>query len=1141
MDPLGAALPSFRGVIRVANGFNLGTAWVQIAPSLKGVRTAVQQELNGVDVRSTASRWGGQLTSAVGGAFQTVGKVGVGALGAVGSVIAGMAVKGGIDRALNIENAQAKLKGLGHDSADVSAIMESALKSVKGTAYGLGDAATVAASMSAAGVKSGQEMQTVLTTVADTAQISGRSMSDIGAIFSSVAARGKLQGDDMLQLMSSGVPVLQFLSDQLGVTTADVSDMVSKGRIDFQTFQAAMQAGLGGAAQAAGDTFSGSLANVKAALSRLGESAATPVLEALRQVFVALAPAIDQGAAVLAPFITLLGDKLAAKTPTVVDGISSLVDRFSGLAEGAQSLVSGGGLSGASELLGGLSPIIGAASGAAGPLLSKIPLVGGAFSSLTGPVGLAIGAFTSMMRNSDSLRDSIGTAVPTIVETFQGMGPGIGDVLTTVGTTLGLLGDAAAPVVDLLTGALVPVLQEVPDVAGGIAGVFEGIAGVLADHTGIIYGVIGAYAAFKAIQLGTTMVSWVGGIAANTAAWVANKWALVASKTESLILYGMYAKDAVVNVAKATAGVAANTASWAVNKAGIVAHLAVLGAQKVAMGVSTAAQWAFNAAMNANPISIVVIAVGALVAALVAFFTKTELGQQIWQAFTTWLSTTWTWLKDTGTAIWQGLGTGISNVWTGIKTAASAAAQWVYDNTVGRFNQLKATALVVFALLGSGISTAWSNIKTTASNAANWVKDKALAAFHALRDSGITAFQNLKDGIDRAWSGLKKVAAVPVNFVIKSVYTDGLKALVENVAGKVGLHISLPTIRQIAFAQGGVMPGYSPGRDIHQFWSPTAGALALSGGEAIMRPEFTRAVGGPSGVAALNAAARRGQRFADGGVFGAVGSWFADRARGIGSFISDIVGSVTELITAPVRRIMAGVGAGVFGDIGKGGIETVLKQIPEFFKTNLPSAAGLVGAAMKAVAAGIPYVWGGSTSAGLDCSGLVYWAAQQLGLGWPRLTAAGYQSASVALQGKNAAPGDLLFWGTPAHHVAVYAGSGMMVEEPRPGLNARYTSIWGNPTYGRYAGKNSRIAAAEYDQGGWLQPGMTQVINNTGRPEPVLNPEQWAALRNDSSGPAVVNIYDVDGKLIATMRGEIMRELGSASRTSVQARLGVSS
>lgn len=81
------------------------------------------------------------------------------------------------------------------------------------------------------------------------------------------------------------------------------------------------------------------------------------------------------------------------------------------------------------------------------------------------------------------------------------------------------------------------------------------------------------------------------------------------------------------------------------------------------------------------------------------------------------------------------------------------------------------------------------------------------------------------------------------------------------------------------YASGGVLPGYTPGRDVHQFFSPTAGWLGLSGGEAIMVPEWTRAVGGPTAVAAMNKAARAGRTsggpgFADGGVFGAARGGF---------------------------------------------------------------------------------------------------------------------------------------------------------------------------------------------------------------------------------------------------------------------------
>lgn len=75
-------------------------------------------------------------------------------------------------------------------------------------------------------------------------------------------------------------------------------------------------------------------------------------------------------------------------------------------------------------------------------------------------------------------------------------------------------------------------------------------------------------------------------------------------------------------------------------------------------------------------------------------------------------------------------------------------------------------------------------------------------------------------------------------------------------------------------ADGGVLPGYSPGHDDHQFYSPTAGRLDLSGGEAIMRPEWTRAVGGPKVIDQMNRMAKYGGlSFAMGGVTPAPGQW----------------------------------------------------------------------------------------------------------------------------------------------------------------------------------------------------------------------------------------------------------------------------
>ena len=306
---------------------DIGVAYVHVEPSGKGFGKSIEGDIG--DAVSKASRKGSNtLISKIGGAFGKIGKVGTGAIATIAGGITALAAKGGFTRALNIENAQAKLKGLGHDSASVTEIMNDALASVKGTAFGLGDAATVAASLSASGVKEGGELTQVLKTVADTAQISGRSLTDIGTIFGSVAARGKLQGDDMLQLMSSGIPVLQMLGKHLNKTSAEVSDMVSDGKIDFQTFADAMKEGLGGAAQSAGTTFTGALANVKAALSRLGETAATPVLNGLRGLFNQAIPLIDAFTAAVKPTLEKVGAGLQKGLEQAIPTVTAFFDKL---------------------------------------------------------------------------------------------------------------------------------------------------------------------------------------------------------------------------------------------------------------------------------------------------------------------------------------------------------------------------------------------------------------------------------------------------------------------------------------------------------------------------------------------------------------------------------------------------------------------------------------------------------------------------------------------------------------------------------------------------------------------------------------------------------------------------------------------
>ena len=239
-------------------------------------------------------------------------------LGAVGGAVKGLlphitaatvattALTKGWSRLTAIEGAQATLTGLGNSVADVSAIMQDANTAVKGTAFGLGDAAKTASAAVAAGVKPGRELEQVLTTVADTAAITGDNISDMGLIFNSVLSKGKLQGDDLMQLQSRGLPVLQLVADQMGVTAQEASKMATEGQISFQVFEEALRNRVGGAAQSAGETVKGSLANVGAAVGRLGATVQGPLFSTLPAGLSAVTAAIDGVNSAVTPVVETL-------------------------------------------------------------------------------------------------------------------------------------------------------------------------------------------------------------------------------------------------------------------------------------------------------------------------------------------------------------------------------------------------------------------------------------------------------------------------------------------------------------------------------------------------------------------------------------------------------------------------------------------------------------------------------------------------------------------------------------------------------------------------------------------------------------------------------------------------------------------
>ena len=273
----------------------------------------------------------------------------------IANVTLGQIKSGGFSRALNIENARFRLQGLMDDTAKVEQVMTSALNAVRGTAYGLDEAAGAASVLAASNVPL-ENMEGVLKSIAGAAAMTGRGYSDIADIYATVASNGKLMTQQLRQFSAANLNVTALLMEKYHKTGAEVEEMVRKGQVSFEDFSDAMMTFSDQAAKA-NDTYSGSLANLKAALSRVGAMFYSNYhmgeykgyLENMRDIFVSLTGVIDSAAAALKPFALdvqklmtylsgnavklfdfLAGDSKNVTGPTA-DAVAGLIHLFNGL------------------------------------------------------------------------------------------------------------------------------------------------------------------------------------------------------------------------------------------------------------------------------------------------------------------------------------------------------------------------------------------------------------------------------------------------------------------------------------------------------------------------------------------------------------------------------------------------------------------------------------------------------------------------------------------------------------------------------------------------------------------------------------------------------------------------------------------
>ncbi|MGV8967190.1 MAG: hypothetical protein ACOH2F_13015 [Cellulomonas sp.] len=260
-------------------------------------------------------------------------------------------------------------------------------------------------------------------------------------------------------------------------------------------------------------------------------------------------------------------------------------------------------------------------------------------------------------------------------------------------------------------------------------------------------------------------------------------------------------------------------------------------AQALATKVATGVQAAFNVVMSANPIALIVLAVAALVAGLVLFFTKTEVGQKIWQAFTDflgamveniktfftvdipaafqkvsdkagevigWVQTNWPLLLAILTGPIGLAVLAITKNWDSIKAGAAAAKDWIVE----RFTALTSWFTGLGGRIGSAVGDLFSSVTEKAGAAKDWVVDKfqgIIDWFKTAPGKVASAASGLWDGIEDSFRGtINRVIGWWNNFSLTlSVPSNALTDAI-GIGGK-GFTINTPNIPRLA--NGGITTG----------------------------------------------------------------------------------------------------------------------------------------------------------------------------------------------------------------------------------------------------------------------------------------------------------------------------------------------
>lgn len=483
-------------------GADLGSAWLNVVPSFNGMKREIAKELGGVDVTGSTSSWGSRLgeslTRGIGGAIETIGKIGLGATAAaVGGI--GAALGAYIPEAIKASDATDKfqntLKFAGVDPGKIKDLTAAAQTYADKTIYDLQDIQSMTSKLAANGVKGFDKLAEAAGNLTAAAGGGKNEFAAFGYAMVQVNAAGRLMTQDWNQI-ANAIPggagkIMQALKD-MGAYTGDFRDAMAKGKISAEDFNKAItQLGFDEvaiqAAQSA-TTFEGAWGNLEASLNKelTGslKEVKKPMTELINAVADGLVPQLGEKLAPAAQSAAGWIQRLADSVKSGETNIKSLKGQLEAVTGGfGAMLAAGAGLKNFQQIagfFGGLDGALGKASGSIGDFAKGIPDAGKALASLKNLPGEVTGAFGQMSKRvtaarfeltgvSDGFFDTLfgGTRLGSALSSANGkLSAGMGVLKGTVMRSAATTGLAF----DTVAARMAPSVSRIGSVASSIGG-----------------------------------------------------------------------------------------------------------------------------------------------------------------------------------------------------------------------------------------------------------------------------------------------------------------------------------------------------------------------------------------------------------------------------------------------------------------------------------------------------------------------------------------------------------------------------------------------------------------------------------------------------------------------------------------------